>query len=89
MGKKKTSEEQTTFLQTWIKRYLDAQNDQRLENFWPMLFLAWFQQWPERRVLFPDLDEDAPLSDSQKKQYREAIDARKKVRDYFPFKCLI
>lgn len=57
-------EELVTFKQVGSKHYTKR---------WPTLFQKWAQKWPERRVVFPDMLEDAQLTEEQSKTLAQAV----------------
>jgi hypothetical protein len=42
-----TTVEQRTFLDAYVKRYLEAQASRTYHKFWPPLFQDWFAKYPE------------------------------------------
>ncbi|KIK75809.1 hypothetical protein PAXRUDRAFT_29039 [Paxillus rubicundulus Ve08.2h10] len=40
---------------------------------WPTLFQKWAQKWPERRLVFPNVTEDAQLTEEQSKTIAQAV----------------
>ncbi|KAI0043217.1 hypothetical protein FA95DRAFT_1609557 [Auriscalpium vulgare] len=41
------SKEQFDFLESWIEAYQNARAARRLPDFWPELYSAWFERWPD------------------------------------------
>jgi hypothetical protein len=58
------TEELVTFKQIGGRRYTKR---------WTTLYQKWFQRWPERSILLPDLPEDAALTAEQKNNITEAV----------------
>lgn len=70
------TDEQTTFLESWIERYIDYQAKKDLNAMWPLVHEQWFKKWPIQDMsLDPSL-----LSEEEKAAVGTAIEARREVR---------
>ncbi|KAJ8580180.1 hypothetical protein M405DRAFT_869666 [Rhizopogon salebrosus TDB-379] len=55
-----------------------------LANFWPSIYENWEKNWTERKVLWPELDTVAHLTEEQAQVYAEALKKRQKqLRTWF------
>ncbi|KAF8418380.1 hypothetical protein L210DRAFT_3511088, partial [Boletus edulis BED1] len=69
--------EQETFLLEFYNNFIQCQAKHDYGNFWPAFFERWFQKFPERAALFPDIPVSTQLTEEQKKKLGNAINARK------------
>lgn len=80
MGNKKwTTKDQASFLETFLPAYRECIP---AKNYSPVLKKVWlefFQRWPERNVVFPDIPADQTLSVQQNKILADAVSARQLV----------
>ena len=67
-----TTHEQKAFLEEELVAFKRI-GGKRYTKQWPALFKRWAQKWPERRVVFPDMTEDAQLTEEQSKTYAQAV----------------
>lgn len=79
VGRNWTTPEQYDFLETFRVKYQQHQEDGRYVEFWPIVFQKWSEEFPERNIVFPNLDAAAELTDVQKKVLVEAVLARQRV----------
>lgn len=71
------TKEQYNFLHSWIPRYIEFQDRDDLNGFWPLINEAWFKKWPSHDTsMDPKL-----LSDQDRLVAAQAILARRTVRD--------
>jgi hypothetical protein len=76
-----TTQEQAEFLKEELPKFLTAQRQERTPRYLKDLMEQWFTRWPERDILFPDV-EDVPLTSEENEKLAAAIATRKKVRPY-------
>ncbi|KIK33854.1 hypothetical protein CY34DRAFT_98909 [Suillus luteus UH-Slu-Lm8-n1] len=68
-----TTKVQYTWLQERLPEYIQqSTGDKDFTCFWPSIHKYWFKTWPERKILFPDIPSDVPLTDEQTKQEGQA-----------------
>lgn len=68
-----TTKVQYTWLQEQLPEYIQqSTGDKDFTCFWPSIHKYWFKTWPERKILFPDIPSDVPLTDEQTKQEGQA-----------------
>jgi hypothetical protein len=58
-------------------------------NFWPSIYENWEKDWTERKVLWPELDTSAQLTEEQKQVYAKALKKRQKVRIFISLERLL
>lgn len=75
-GKPWTTDEQASFLQGYVPQYLAAQKDGTVSAFWPRVYRDWFEQYPERPIVFPGSEE---LSETQEEKLKDEICKRRQV----------
>lgn len=80
MGNKKwTTKEQAALLETFLPDYRECIPTKNYDPVLNKASLEFFQHWPERSVVFPDIPADQALSVQQTKILAEAVDTRKLV----------
>ena len=67
-----TTDEQRAFLEEELVTFKRI-GGRRYTKQWPALFQRWAQKWPERCVVFPDLADDAQLTEEQGKIHTQAV----------------
>jgi hypothetical protein len=72
--------EQDAFLRSQLPDFLDARRLKTFHRYWPKIFLAWFELWPERDVVFPGGSTTEDMDDDAKGKLADAITKRQKVR---------
>jgi len=75
-GKPWTTDEQVVFLTKNIPHFLEAQAAKTLPAFWPRIFREWFEKFPEKDVIFPEV---ASLTEAQAATLQSALADRRKV----------
>jgi hypothetical protein len=60
-----------------------------LANFWPSIYENWEKNWTERKVLWPELDTVAHLTEEQARVYAEALKKRQKVGIFVSLRLLL
>lgn len=73
------TEAQTTFLESRLQEYKSFQEVGSYVTFWPTLYEEWFQEYPERGVLWPDQSLLEELSADNKVLLGKAITRRRDV----------
>ncbi|KAG6835688.1 hypothetical protein H0H93_015737 [Arthromyces matolae] len=86
-GSEWTSEEQHDYLWDRMDSYRACMATQRYMSFWETLFEDWEKTYPERNVIFPDLDPDVSLTAEQMDVLSKAIDKRRKKARKADKKC--
>ena len=51
---------------------------QSFTEHWAALYARFFEWWPERAIILPDLPANAPLDKAQKEVYNKAVCQRRK-----------
>ncbi|KIJ09686.1 hypothetical protein PAXINDRAFT_17235 [Paxillus involutus ATCC 200175] len=72
-----TSEEQCEFLSQQLGAYQKYSEKKVYGQFWPKLFEDWFQKWPERLTVFPDIPINQSLTAEQQQRVSTSIKNRK------------
>lgn len=85
VGRNWTTPAQFDFLETFRIKYQEHQEDGRYVEFWPIVFQRWSEEYPERNVVYPNLDVTVELTDAQKKVLVDATVKRQRVR----YPCLV
>ncbi|KAG6372913.1 hypothetical protein JVT61DRAFT_6930 [Boletus reticuloceps] len=75
------TEPQRVFLKERLPEYLTHTQDKDYFHFWPLFFSAWFAQFPERSVVFPDVE--GSLTGEQEALLSKAVEIRKTVTAIF------
>jgi hypothetical protein len=77
-----TTDEQYKWLQEWLATYMVHAKEKDYTHFWPSCCTAWFQRFPERAVIFPDIPTDVDLTPEQEAILQEARGACESVRHF-------
>ncbi|KAG1751302.1 uncharacterized protein EDB91DRAFT_1243572 [Suillus paluster] len=70
-----TTNEQYIWLQDQMVIYMVHVKEKDYSHFWPPCHLAWFAQFPECAVVYPDIPMDVELTPKQKIIVKDAEDA--------------
>jgi hypothetical protein len=68
---------QQQWLNEWMPKFLIAQKQTKLADFWPVLYAAWFQEFPER-----PLDPEHTPAPQENEEHGKALAKRQKVFFY-------
>ncbi|KAJ6464565.1 hypothetical protein C8R45DRAFT_940051 [Mycena sanguinolenta] len=83
------TEEQQTFLHKWIPDFVRRQAEKKLHLFWPLVFAAWRQEFPEETALGLPLPSDQnarELTEDESKRLGEAVKGRKsRLENWFRY----
>lgn len=77
-----TTDEQYKWLQDRLATYTMHAKEKDYTHFWPSCRAAWFQKFPERAAVFPDIPMDVDLTPEQETILQEAREARESVRHF-------
>lgn len=64
----------------FFEEYVQCQATKDYSSFWPKFYQEWFDLFPERLAVFPDIPGDTVLSEAQLQLVADAVANRKKVR---------
>ncbi|KAG1745615.1 hypothetical protein EDB19DRAFT_1906130 [Suillus lakei] len=71
-----TTDEQYVWLQDRLATYMVHTKEKDYSRFWALCRIAWFAQFPERVVVYPDIPKDVELTCKQQKVVELAEEAR-------------
>ncbi|KAG1727864.1 hypothetical protein EDB19DRAFT_1913987 [Suillus lakei] len=71
-----TTDEQYVWLQDRLATYMVHTKEKDYSCFWAPCHIAWFAQFPERAVVYPDIPKDVELTCKQQKVVELAEEAR-------------
>lgn len=74
------TKDQAALLQTFLPAYIECIPAKNYEPVLKKVWLDFFQRWPEREVVFPDIPADEVLSVQQTNLLAKAVSARQLVR---------
>ena len=71
------------WLESKEAEYRELIDNKDFSKLWPLIFEAWFAEYPEHQALFPSIPDDTPLTLEQQGALAEAISKRQKVDNLF------
>ncbi|KAG2073262.1 hypothetical protein BDR04DRAFT_1116418 [Suillus decipiens] len=81
-----TTPEQREFLETYYSRFLLAQLQAKVSQYWDPIYLEWFKRWPEEDVASKNNSASDPHAD-ENKVLQEALQKQKQqIRTWFNYR---